>query len=201
IRWALVMMRLCAAWRNTSVRRTTGTAADEMTSASTWPAPTEGNWSMSPTIKRAAWSGTALMSDRISMTSTMDASSTTSRSQSSGLSSPRLNPPLLGSTSKSRWMVFASKPVASVMRLAARPVGAHKESVTPLRREYAKDASDDGGLADAGAAGDDQHLGNQRQPDSGYLAFRQGKPDALLDPRQCLFRVDPGPRQDTVRQP
>ena len=35
---------------DTSVRRTTGTAPDAMTSASTCPGPTEGNWSMSPTI-------------------------------------------------------------------------------------------------------------------------------------------------------
>ena len=33
IRWALVMMRLCAACRNTSVRRTTGTAPDVIMSA------------------------------------------------------------------------------------------------------------------------------------------------------------------------
>src|SRR5437773_8243447 len=66
------MMRLCAACRNTSVRRTTGTAPDEMTSASTWPGPSEGSWSMSPTIKRAALSGIAFMSDCISMTSTME---------------------------------------------------------------------------------------------------------------------------------
>jgi hypothetical protein len=45
-------MRLCAAWRNTSVRRTTGTAPDEMMSASTCPGPTEGSWSMSPTRTR-----------------------------------------------------------------------------------------------------------------------------------------------------
>src|SRR5260370_1359168 len=87
MRWALVTMRLCAACRNTSVRRTTGTAPDEMTSASTWPGPTEGSWSMSPTIKRAALSGTAFSSACISMTSTIEVSSTTSRSQSSGLSS------------------------------------------------------------------------------------------------------------------
>ena len=87
---------------------------------------------MSPTIKTAALSGTAFMSACISMTSTMEVSSTTSRSQSSGLSSPRLKPPPLGSTSSSRWMVLASKPVASVMRLAARPVGAHSRSLTPF---------------------------------------------------------------------
>ena len=72
------------------------------------------------------------MSDCISMTSTMEASSITNRSQSSGLSSPRLKPPPLGSTSSSRWIVLASKPVASVMRLAARPVGAHSRISVPF---------------------------------------------------------------------
>ena len=57
---------------------------------------------MSPTIRRAALSGTARKSACISITSTIEVSSITSRSQSSGLSSPRLKPPLLGSTSKSR---------------------------------------------------------------------------------------------------
>ena len=37
-------------------------------------------------------------------------------------------PAALGSTSSSRWMVLASMPVASFMRLAARPVGAHSAS-------------------------------------------------------------------------
>jgi putative membrane protein len=76
--------------------------------ASTCPGPTEGSWSMSPTTNRAALSGTAFMSACISMTSTIDVSSTTNRSQSSGLSSPRLKPPPLGSTSSSRWMVLAT---------------------------------------------------------------------------------------------
>jgi hypothetical protein len=62
----------------------------------------------------------------------MEVSSTTKRSQSSGLSSPRLNPPPCGSASRSRWIVFASMPVASVMRLAARPVGAHSRSLIPF---------------------------------------------------------------------
>ena len=51
-------------------------------SASTWPGPTEGSWSMSPTIKRAALSGTAFMSACISMMSTMEVSSITNSSQS-----------------------------------------------------------------------------------------------------------------------
>ena len=130
--------------------------------------PTEGSWSMSPTIKRAALSGIAFMSACISMTSTMEASSTTSRSQSSGLSSPRLKPPPLGSTSRSRWMVLASNPVASVMRLAARPVGAQQKP-PPLAARMRRIALDDGGLADTGTAGHDQHLGHEREPDRGYL--------------------------------
>ena len=64
---------------------------------------------MSPTMNRAALFGTAFSSACINMTSTMEVSSTTSRSQSSGLSSLRLKPPVFRSTSRSRWMVLALK--------------------------------------------------------------------------------------------
>src|SRR5271157_4545123 len=127
-----MMIRLAAACRNTSVRRTTGTTPEPMMSANTCPGPTEGSWSISPTISSAALSGVAFMSACINMTSTMEASSITSRSQSTGLSALRLKPPPMGSTSRSRWIVLASTPVASVMRLAARPVGAHSNSLTFL---------------------------------------------------------------------
>ena len=102
IRCALVMIRLWAACRNTSVSRTTGTAPEAMMSARTCPGPTEGSWSMSPTISSAALSGTAFSSACISMTSTIEVSSMTSRSHSSGLSALRLKPPPFGSTSSSR---------------------------------------------------------------------------------------------------
>ena len=62
------------------------------------------------------------MSACINMTSTIEVSSTTRRSQSSGLSSPRC----------SRWIVLASKPDASVIRFAARPVGAHSRRLVPF---------------------------------------------------------------------
>ena len=65
-------------------------------------------------------------------TSTIEVSSTTRRPQSSGFSRSRLNPPVRGSTSSRRWTVFASKPVASLIRFAARPVGAHSSMSTPL---------------------------------------------------------------------
>ena len=126
------MTWLSAAWRNTSVSRTTGTALEPMMSASTWPGPTEGSWSASPTSSSAASSGRALSRARINGTSTMEHSSTTSRRQSSGCASPRLKPPVLGSVSSSRWMVLASRPVLSDRRLAARPVGAHSASSTRL---------------------------------------------------------------------
>jgi Transposase, Mutator family len=79
-----------------------------------------------------SWLGTALSNAFISRMSTMEVSSTTRRSQSSGCSRPRRNPPVRGSTSSKRWIVRASIPVASLMRLEARPVGAHKRSLTPL---------------------------------------------------------------------
>ena len=107
-------------------------------SASTWPGPTDGSWSMSPMINRAASSGTAVSNARISMTSTIEVSSTTRSPRSSGLSALRLNSPPLGSTSSSRWIVMASNPVASVIRLAARPVGAQSSiGSRPWRPGYA----------------------------------------------------------------
>ena len=49
-----MMIRLAAACRNTSVRRTTGTALEPMMSANTCPGPMEGSWSVSPTTSSAA---------------------------------------------------------------------------------------------------------------------------------------------------
>src|SRR4051812_1574514 len=62
--------------------------------------------------------------------STMEVSSTTSKSHSSRLSVFRLKPPPFGSTSSSRWMVLASNPVASVMRLV-NPIGGPSDDVCP----------------------------------------------------------------------
>src|SRR5256886_5702928 len=158
---------------------------------------------MSPTIKRAVLSGTARKSACISMTSTIEVSSTTSRSQSSGLSSPRLKPPPLGSTSSNRWMVLASKPVASVRRLAARPVGAHSNSSVPFAARMRRIALTMVVLPTPGPPVMTK-LGCQREPDRGDLAFGQGNTDTLFDPRQGLVRIDPGPWQRAIcysRQP
>jgi hypothetical protein len=62
----------------------------------------------------------------------MEVSSTTSNSQSSGFFSLCLKLPFFESTSSSRWMVLASRPVVSAMRFAARPVGAQRSRFTRL---------------------------------------------------------------------
>ncbi len=188
------MIWLLAVWRNTPVKRTTGMAPLVIMSASTWPGPTEGNWSTSPTTSRAAAFGIALSSACISSTSTIDVSSMTSRSQSRGFSLSRRKPPVRGSTSSSRWMLLASKPVTSFMRLAARPVGAHARAYA-LCREDAQDGVDDGGLAHARASGDHPHLGGERQRHGRSLAFGKDQAGALLDPGNRLLRINPGPGQ------
>ncbi|CAO3429353.1 hypothetical protein [Azospirillum doebereinerae] len=78
----------------------------------------------------AAPLGTARRTEAIRGTSTMEVSSRTRRSQSRGISSDRRNPPVFGSNSRRRWIVLASMPVASVIRLAARPVGAASRTLT-----------------------------------------------------------------------
>jgi len=55
-------------------------------------------------------------------------------------------------------VVLASKPMASFMRLAARPVGAHSKSLMPFAEEYAQDGVDEGCLTHARASGNHQHL-------------------------------------------
>src|SRR6516165_1107059 len=150
---------------------------------------------MSPTISNAAWSGTALISACISGTSTMEVSSTTNRSQSSRLSMFRLNPPPFGSTSSSRWMVLASNPVASVMRLAAPARRSTKQQAHALSGEDAQDRVNDGRLAYPRSAGNDEPLGEERQSDRGDLTLGQRQAGLLLDPPKRLLRVDVGPGQ------
>jgi len=79
------------------------------------------SWSTSPKISRDAPYGTALRRACISRRSTIEVSSTTSSPQSSRWSASRRNPPVLGSTSSRRWIVRASIPVASLMRLRRGP--------------------------------------------------------------------------------
>ena len=76
----------------------------------------------------------------------------------SGCSSSRLKPPVFGSVSSSRWIVLASRPGALAQPLR-RPAGRGGERhLDALRDQHLEDRVDQRGLADAGAAGDHQHL-------------------------------------------
>ena len=62
-----------------------------------------------------------------------------------------------------------------------------------LDRQYAEDGVHEGRLPHAGAAGDDQHLGGERETDGGHLARGQGETDPPLDPGNRPLRVDRRP--------
>src|SRR5262245_56971503 len=59
----------------------------------------------------------------------------------------------------------------------------------------------DGCLAEPGAAGNHQDLGNQRKADRRLLAISEDQTGPMLDPRQGFVRVDPWPREPTVHEP
>ena len=86
-------------------------------------------------------------------------------------------------------MVFASSPVDFGHALG-RPAGrGAQQQPDGLRRENAQDRVDDGGLADARSAGDDQNLGQKGQPHRRLLAVGERQAGALLDPGQRLVRI------------
>ena len=111
-----------------SVSRAQGTVPLSRMSPSTFPAPTLGSWSASPTRISRVPGSMARSRLRISIRSIIEASSAMMQSASSGFSAFREKAPSSPPYSSSRWMVFASAPVASVIRLAARPVGAHSST-------------------------------------------------------------------------
>ena len=123
----------------------------------------------------------------------MLASSTTSRSQSSGWSSVRRNAPVRGSVSSRRWMVFASRPVLSDNRLAARPVGAHSITRTCLAISTFRIELTSVVFPTPGAAGDHQHLAGEGHPDGLALAGGQLQTRPALHPWDRLGGVDGRP--------
>ena len=82
--WALRMMADCSAWRNTSRRNTVSTLPLRIRSENTFPAPTEGSWSASPTSTSRVPGRRARSRAENSARSTMDISSTITASASSG---------------------------------------------------------------------------------------------------------------------
>ncbi|CCZ95004.1 uncharacterized protein BN495_00271 [Corallococcus sp. CAG:1435] len=103
-------------------------------SASTLPAPTLGSWSLSPTSTMRVPFSNAESKLYISVTSTMDSSSTTTTSHGRVLFRLYLNIilPSCDSYPNKRCIVFASRSVLCDSLLAALPVGAQNSNRKPV---------------------------------------------------------------------
>jgi hypothetical protein len=88
--------------------------------------------------------------------------------------------------------------VLSARRFAARPVGAHSATSTDLARRILSSELTSVVLPTPGAAGDDHHLGPERDPDRFPLAVGERQPGALFDPRNRLVGVDRRPGRLTL---
>jgi hypothetical protein len=103
---AVVTMPLWPSWRKMTERRVTGAPEAVIRSWSTFPAPTLGSWSVSPTSRRWAREGTAWKSAEASHVSSIETSSTMRKSVASGCDSFAVNP-AAGSYLSSLWIVEA----------------------------------------------------------------------------------------------
>ena len=121
------MMSLSWACLNISVSLIVVTTPEFIISDNTLPAPTDGNWSTSPTRISLVLADIALSRLSIKNISIMDASSTIITSASIGSSSFFTNMTLSSASkaiSSNLCIVLDSSPVVSVILLAALPVGA-----------------------------------------------------------------------------
>jgi len=140
---AFMMISLSAACLKIFSSFTTSKQPEWIISFNTFPGPTLGNWSTSPTRIRRVPTAIAFSSEFIIDTSTMDISSTIMTSVSSGLSSflSKCMPVFcesdaLPQISSSLWIVCASYPLVSAIRFAARPVGAARRISRPSISKY-----------------------------------------------------------------
>ncbi len=109
----------------------------------------------------------------------MEVSSTTRRSQSSGLSSFLRKPPVLGLISRSRWICLVSCRLGHAFGRASGRCA--QEEADFFRGENAQDRIHQGGLADTWAAGDHHYFRShaRRSPSSGC---RQAPGQCALPP-------------------
>ena len=118
--WAPRTIMLPAAWRKMCVSSATGTARAATRSANGLPAPTGASWSASPTSTTCVRPPTA----RSSVTSSSRLAIEVSSTISSRASIASTVGPWPGIQPSAAWIVVASASVDSVIRRAARPVGA-----------------------------------------------------------------------------
>src|SRR5712671_950480 len=113
---------------------------------------------MSPTISNAAWSGTALISACISRTSTMEVSSTTSKSHSSPVVAVPFEAAAFRVHLEQPVDGFGLEPGGFGHALGGAARRGTQQQAHALSGDDAQDRVDDGRLAYPGPAGDDEHL-------------------------------------------
>ena len=111
---------LPAAWRKMWVSSAIGTGLASTSSAKGLPAPTGASWSASPTSTTCVRGPTARSTVTSSSRLAIEVSSTIRRS----VSSSSTVGPWPGIQPRAEWTVEASRPLDSLIRRAARPVGA-----------------------------------------------------------------------------
>ena len=105
-----------------------------------------------------------------------------------------LNPPDRGSTSRSRWIVFASQAGRLREALGGAARGRAERHPDPLGPQDREDRVHQRGLAHAGPAGDHEELGARGEAQRFGLHRREGHPEALLDPGDRAIDVEGRPR-------
>ena len=118
--WAPRTIMLPAAWRKMWVSSAIGTGLASTSSAKGLPAPTGASWSASPTSTTCVRGPTARRTVTRSSRLAIEVSSTIRRS----VSSSSTVGPWPGIQPRAEWTVEASRPLDSLIRRAARPVGA-----------------------------------------------------------------------------
>ena len=199
IRCALTTIPDCWACRKILVSRTTGSDPAASRSRSTSPAPTEGSWSTSPTSSRCAPGATALMSLLARITSTIEVSSTTTRSASSGFVGVEGR---LTARAQRQQPVDGGRLVPGQLgEPLGRPAGRRGEhdpgSLGPGQLHHRAHGV---GLPAAGTAGQHRDLRGQGQPDRvGLFRARARRRSArAASPAPC---PSPRPRTRSAGQP
>ena len=187
------MMRLSAAWRNTSVKRATGIAPEAMMSERTWPGPTEGSWSTSPTSSRAALGWDRLHDGEHQRNIHHARLVDHEQVAVERVLGVALEPAMHGID-----LEQAMDGLRLDAGLLRHPFGGAsgrraEQDFHALGGENAQDGVEQRRLADAGAAGDHREFRLQRHPDRGALRGGERLAGPLLDPGDRLFGVDRRP--------
>ena len=184
---------LPAAWRKMWVSRAVGTAPEATSSANGLPAPTGASWSASPT-------STTCVSARPRAAASPAARGSPSRSRRRSADRTRAGPPRRGSGPRrgsSRAPSARSgraTPLASLIRIAARPVGATSITRAPWPAATRGDRPDRRGLAGARAARDQRQPVRERVADAGPLLGGRARA------RVGVPRSSPGGAQPAARR-